>query len=611
MFILVLLGLYGPRIKIEEGHNVFIPSINNKFDSYQLPKFIENKLNEDFFQIYPKETWCLSDQIGCWIGLHRKGPTWAFSLDSFWQNPKYSRIISTIDFQNQNHNRFGHVNNGHPYIDKTIHGHYDWWNNLKGNLNRGEMPYFLVIEIPEELKMSKIKTSGQLYLESNGEFNQLSEGNHLIDENFISKKIWGIGIIQPISIKLKPNFKVLFTNTIYKILAIILLIISILVTQISKKDKIFIVTSFSLFALFSILIFDLKIFETDIFMWPRSDGLTYKSFGRNLTYYLLSQKFYQFFLGEESIFYFMPGFRYFRVLEASLFGESDLMNFIYLFILLCSIIKISHQYLKNYTIYGFIIFFTVIGSQNSFLDGMTLKTYANYNTYGVSEPLGYALFLVGFYLAITSLEDFLKEKIFLSSFFFALAILNRPNLLIAIGLILFYLTLISFIRKKYIYIVFLILGFIPFFLMPLHNYYFGNAFVLMTSASNVDANLLVRPRDYFFALKDLFSTEILNRPYLDKVSIHLGRWSANYHWLLVLFIFINLKKFIKKQDHLMFLAILGTQIPLFFWHPDGRYAFLSRLLICLTCVKIISESTILKKIKYQTSFFANNFFRKS
>jgi hypothetical protein len=54
------------------------------------------------------------------------------------------------------------------------------------------------------------------------------------------------------------------------------------------------------------------------------DGLTYEGYARRILRHLLSGDFAAAFQGEEKVYFFAPGLRYFRVLERVLFGDTFL-----------------------------------------------------------------------------------------------------------------------------------------------------------------------------------------------------------------------------------------------------------------------------------------------
>ena len=54
------------------------------------------------------------------------------------------------------------------------------------------------------------------------------------------------------------------------------------------------------------------------------DGLTYEGFARRIVRHLLSGDFVAALKGEENVFYFSPGLRYFRALERFVFGDTFL-----------------------------------------------------------------------------------------------------------------------------------------------------------------------------------------------------------------------------------------------------------------------------------------------
>jgi hypothetical protein len=126
--------------------------------------------------------------------------------------------------------------------------------------------------------------------------------------------------------------------------------------------------------------------------------------------------------------------------------------------------------------------------------------------------------------------------------------------------------------------------------VPIHNIFYGNQFVLFTSASLIKENLLVPPYEY---LNFLFGDGVAG----SKISTHLHRWIRDINGIegsfimplriVVLALLSAALAVGARKVRLCAFVALGLQLPLLFYTPVGRYALLAWLISFVTVLGFV------------------------
>jgi hypothetical protein len=103
--------------RIEEGHNVFLPGAALERD---LPGDVYRHLAAEFDAQYPPARRCGPAVAGCWQQGGVPDRVFAFSADSVWRAPAYSRSVAFLDFSDPVWLRLGFINE-HRYNWYTEH----------------------------------------------------------------------------------------------------------------------------------------------------------------------------------------------------------------------------------------------------------------------------------------------------------------------------------------------------------------------------------------------------------------------------------------------------------------------------------------------------------
>ena len=134
----------------------------------------------------------------------------------------------------------------------------------------------------------------------------------------------------------------------------------------------------------------------------------------------------------------------------------------------------------------------------------------------------------------------------------------------------------SSIHSKLVKYILLIIGFSPILIITLHNWYFGNQFILLTSSFAVTENLRVPPYIWTNALYDLLDFK-LDKEGWNIILKNLKTWINFYEfWLMV--IYVNLWiGFFRKNNYFLFrlisFSLIVSHLVYLFYAGDHRYTY--------------------------------------
>ena len=209
--------------------------------------------------------------------------------------------------------------------------------------------------------------------------------------------------------------------------------------------------------------------------------------------------------------------------------------------------------------------------------GFTIINYISYTVDGYGEGLAYLLILYIVYLFLISDEGYLKY--FLIGFCSFIIIGIRPNYIIFCFSLIFNYIVYLYIQKKEIpkyrfKIFFLFFGFAFILLIPIHNYIYGNEYILLVKTENVQNSYHVKLSDYSLLFKNFFQFNI-DFNLLQKILNHLAHYIKIYElWFMI--ILLNLV-FVLFTNHQIKLKILASNLLLMhgtflFFLGDPRYS---------------------------------------
>jgi len=313
---------------------------------------------------------------------------------------------------------------------------------------------------------------------------------------------------------------------------------------------------------------DFSNISTVFYRDPGSDELTYESYATDM---LKKGTVKDFLRGEEDVFYYQPGFRYLLALMHVLFGDGNRgIIFFWQILFLISLFFIFDFLSRKIDSTPFLIFLML------FL--LVFVKAINKNiAYGASEPPSwfFLIFAIYFLFGVVS-----YRRYFLGIVLLAFSSLIRVNYLPGCIFIIvaFYLYLFSFkkeeglLKKNLVFIGVSSFLFISIYsLIPLHNYHYGNKFILTTIASLHHETLIFAPSKLLNIFNDISVVTFL----LKKLKFIFLRPPFLYYSLFYIFWLVsfvhNLRQFIKNKELQYFVNILLLIVPLIFFLPNIFY----------------------------------------
>ncbi|MBP6984983.1 MAG: hypothetical protein KBB83_00135 [Alphaproteobacteria bacterium] len=506
------------------------------------------------------------------------------SADGYLQGQTDKRFVSSID------------------IDGSVLSLRSGWVNRQeynfygedNTVIRAEMPYVVTYEIIPDMVGMELFYSGQVYLEKENIFLPLDKGSLIIESHHVGSKITGFSTKQNMDI-LSLCLKKTLDYRIYDILDVVSLYLGLLGLFFGlfsihlTKAVTFQISSLGVFT-FLLLLEHMDVFQKGILVGGGSDGIVHGGFPYWMLEKWIDGDWLSALISPEKIFYFMPGMRYVRFVEMLLFGDAYILQVG----LLCFMPIILYRFFSVFLSQNAAMMLSAIAfvlPRNAMGFSYSFYTKYVYSLYG--EAFAYGLF----FISLTLLAKRIRSMGwgFLAFFLAAVCLSIRPNLAVFFAVIACaHLFSETFTDLKWTSRFWMLFGFVPVFLIPLHNIY-GGEFVLLTSASNIPENLPLTPMSYWNTILYLLGDEN-NIESASKVLKHLKSYHPHYvfAWLFMLWVSI------KGRDAILrvysFAVFLGLGLH-FFFKPSMRYIAPYLVIFIIFGLHQIFSKKILKKVK--------------
>jgi len=500
--------------RIDEGHNVFLPS---RALEQGLPADVYLHLTAEFDKQYPQAVRCGPAFPGCWITGGLPDRAYAFSADGVFHKSTLSRSVTSIDFADPVWAGLGFVNDKRynwysaaPDVHRADQDRRIWMGLFRWHL---AMPWFEVIRLPAAMVGAELCWRGELMWEGAGEHFSLwpGDGCRTIEPADVGRRIFGIAIKPAtLAIRLTPPWPVWWLR--FASGALILCATAGLIIALVRIRPQRLVLPFFLIGLSIaiIAIADASFLGALRPMEGGDDGLFYDGTGRVILQKFLAGDIFGALQGDEDVFYYGgPALRYFRAIEHVIFGETYLGYLSLVLTMPFLVLALFIRFVPSWAVVLTIIFIAIPLGR---LFGTTFIDYARWAFRGFADPAAYILFIAGLVplLGVKSLES---SKRFAPAFFgallIALGISMKPLIAPAAAVFLGGAGLYALYVRQWQRLAGLCIGFLPVFLMALHNWVYGHVFVLF-SGNATHSFVLVMPPSAFVAPAQSYATAPLN-----------------------------------------------------------------------------------------------------
>jgi hypothetical protein len=602
----VALQIFLSPPRVEEGHNVFLPSATLE---KALPRDVYRVLLAEFDALYPPAKRCDPKKTGCWQNNGFPDTAFAFSADGIWHKTNFSRAVSAVEFSDPVWLRLGFINEARynwtagTDVERATRDRRFWMGWKRWHLT---MPWYEMIVPPGAYIGGELCWRGTVMWEGDGEhFTTLGAGGcRTIQAADAGRRIAGIAI-KPgtLAMHLMPPAGARWMAFMRGVLllATIAGLIAVLVSSTPKR----IVLPVVILALSALII---AVDDASFLGAVRpfdggDDGLFYDGVGRLILQKLLAGDFYGAFEGGEKVFYYGgPGLRYFRALEHIFFGESYLGYLTIVLLLPFLVYRLFRRFLSEQWSLATILIFVAIPVGTLF--GTSFVQYEQWASRGFADPAAYIFFIAGIMPIVGGIGE---RRTFWPAFFgallLALGIFMKPIVAPAAAVLLAGAGIAAMYLRQWPRLAGLCVGFLPVFSMALHNWVYGHVFVLF-SANAQDSNLLVMPPSaYFAAAKEVITLNFTGDD-LRHLILQLAQWLSGpaeslatipvnaAGIVILLFVVVRGRQFDPWLRLIGASALAQHAVALFYNAATARYHFLSWFLTMLVAAVWLERAGI-------------------
>jgi len=524
-----------PAPRIEEGHNAFFAD-PAAAKTARLPREVFAFLDRQFAEQYPPERRCDDMSRGCWrADRPSEQDGFAFSADGILDRAVFSRRVTGIDFSDPVHARLSMVNDGF----------YNWSDNASDvlrfkrdrqsfnlfNRYRLTFPLFIMYRFPPEFAGSTLCWRGDALWEGPGErFDIISHRDRAcrtIAATDAGRRIFAVSIKhdRPLAMTLQSNWTVrlrgLFASglTVLGVIGILGLLV-----RVEARRLVFPALLIGL-SLLTVAVIDINFIGGFRPLDGGDDGLTYEGYARDIMRFLLAGDVWRALEGREPVYYFTPGFRYFRVLEHLAFGDTYLGYLSLVLALPFLVFALFRRFLP--TSWAAVIVLGFVATPLGALFGSSFLYYVKWAARGFADPCGYILLVAGLVVLIPRPREVADPPVgtaFAGALLLAAATFVRPNVALAAGVMIVGAIWFAVRQGGFARAAAIVAGFATLIVSPLHNWVFGHSTVLFSDNVSQPQTLVMPPSEYFKAGLDLLR--------LDFASDHVVRALQKIAWWL-------------------------------------------------------------------------------
>jgi hypothetical protein len=524
-----------PAPRIDEGHNVFLPGPDAARTS-GLPRAVFDHLDRQFAEQYPPEKRCNDQSRGCW---RRERSTaqdgFGFSSDGIFDHGTWSRRVTGIRFADPVHARLGIVN------EKI----YNWSPNAsdierftrdKRSFNLFDryhltFPLYIMYRFPADFVGSTLCWRGDVLWETDGErFETVSHGDMAcrpIAPADVGRRIVAVAIKldRPLAMTLEPGWTVRLRDWFAGglTLAGVLGLLGLLV-RLEPRRLVWPAVLIAL-SLLVVAVIDVNLIGGYRPLDGGDDGMTYEGYARDIVRFVLAGDIVSALRGDESVYYFTPGFRYVRAFEHVAFGETYLGYLSLILTLPFLVYALFRRFLPDR--WATVVTLGFVATPIGVLFGSAFLYYVKWAARGFADPCGYILLLAGLVALIPCPDEVDHPPVapaFFGALLMALGTFVRPNVVLASGVIVLGAVIFAARQRAYARAGAILVGFATLAVSPLHNWVFGDSLVPFADIVTQPQTLVMPPSEYFKAANDIL--------HLDLASDHVIAAIRKIAWWL-------------------------------------------------------------------------------
>jgi hypothetical protein len=239
------------------------------------------------------------------------------------------------------------------------------------------------------------------------------------------------------------------------------------------------------------------------------DGMTYEGYTRIMLRALVSGDITEVLRGDESVYYFTPGFRYFSMLAHIAFGETYLGYLSLVLALPFLVYALFRRFLPER--WATVITLGFVATPVGALFGSAFLYYVKWAARGFADPSGYILLLAGIVSLIPRADEAKVPPVAAGSFgalLIAAGTFVRPNIALAAGVMIVGAVVLALWQRRLARAGAILAGFATLIVSPLHNWVFGHSTVLFSDNVSQPQTLVMPPSQYFKAAADILHLHI-------------------------------------------------------------------------------------------------------
>jgi hypothetical protein len=501
--VLVVVGAKGllPRADLAEAHNAFMVMKDGEPLEQGLPPVVFHSWKAEFDELYPPDLPPYAERSQWRANGGTPRALFTQSADAIWRTPKFTRQVDTIDFRNLGEFRGGFANEIQ----------YNFW---AGELLREEMPFYVMYELTPAAAGSRLAWRGKLFWEqAHGEYEQIDHSQtaaRTIEPRDAGRRVYAVFFPKrdpQLYFRFEPSLKLqlaAWTNAVLTVAAIWLVVG---LTFRPRRETYFrtlllFAGGYAIMAAFLSISAGKYLGSSYPPQGGGDDGLVHESWGRTMALLAGRGEVREALRGTESVYWFTPGTRYFRMLEKLIFGDT---NHLYALVVACAPVIVFYLLRRFVTIrWTWILtaaFCLVVAGNFSYLN------YLANAKLGYGEALAGELFLLGLLLLLRMQPAWGGTErslvvIWTAGAALAASMFIRPNFAIAAAWLGAAGVWAWWRARDAAAVAALALGLMLVLWMPFHNWYYGHEFYLISKAGST-VSLSLGVGDYAAALRDV------------------------------------------------------------------------------------------------------------